>query len=299
MAAFRAKDGVDLFLNLCSIVCFLAELHLAYEKLLPSSLQSLTLFARIFEEDHAKALTQLSSHTPLLEQLTLRGEFHFVDTNPAKSLRLRHLRDVDLTRASMSSCDFQYLCHLLCESPVAKLSIHLKRPLIDELHSAPPLFPFLRHLIFCGDPVIAHDFLDKLTSTSLLEFCIEHDDSITRLGAYKSLLGLLHERFSHSLKSLHLNFGRYQKDVHLHDFIMNTLMALKPLVKAGLEELRYSMPIIISTLPEELQNALDPSSWPETTAFSFSMHAQRLSDQEPEQDMMFWALILNAFNKAR
>ena len=291
MAAFRGREGANLFPNLRSIVCFLAELHLANVKLLPPSLQSLTLFARIFEEGHAKALTQLSSHTPLLEQLILRGEFHFVDTNPAKSLHLRHLRDVDLTQSSMSSCDFQYLCHLLCESPVAKLSIHLKQPLIDELHSAPPLFPFLRHLMFCGDPDIAHGFLKKLTSTNLLEFCIEHNNNITRLGAYKSLLGLLHERFSHSLKSLHLNFGRHQKDVHLYDFMTNTLMALRPLVEAGLEDLRYSMPIIISTLPEELQNALDPSFWPETTAFSFSTHAQRLCDQEPEQDMMFWALI--------
>lgn len=288
LAALRARDGVDLFPNLRSIIYFFADVHLADETLLPSSLQFLTFFAWMFEPGHRKALTQLSTHTPFLERLTLRGVFHFIDTNPATPLHLRYLHEVDLTRASMSSCDFQYLCRLLCESPIKKLSIHLNEPLIDELHSAPPLFPYLRHLLFCGNPLIAHAFLGKLTSTSLLDFCIEHEDTIIQLCTYKALLDLLHRRFSSSLKALHLNFGRHQKDVHLYHFIAHTLMALRPLVEAGLKELRYSMPIIVSTLPEELQKALDPSSWPKTTAFLFSVHAERLSDQEMDRDLIFW-----------
>ncbi|KAL4082131.1 hypothetical protein V8B97DRAFT_2020593 [Scleroderma yunnanense] len=295
LAALRARSGADLFPNLRSITCFLAEPGLADEKLLPLSLKSLELFAWAFEDDiegHRKALVQLSSHTPHLERLTLRGVFHFVDMNPPKPLRLKHLREVVLTRVLMSSCDFQYLCHLLCASPVAELSICLREPLIDESHSAPPLFPFLRRFVFCGNPVIAHGFLERLASTTLLGFSIEHEDCVAQLGMYKSLLGLLHKRFSNSLKSLHLNFGRCQKDVHVYDFLANTLMALRPLVGAGLEELRYSMSTITSTLPEELQQSLDPSSWPGRTEFSFSTCTPRLSDRVPEQDMIFWALIL-------
>jgi len=84
----------------------------------------------------------------------------------------------------MSSYDFQYLCHLFGESLVAKLSIHLKESLINELHSGPPLFPFLHHLMFCGRA-------RHLRANHEYDFYIEHEDGIIWLGVYRSLLGLL------------------------------------------------------------------------------------------------------------
>ena len=297
LAALRARGGVDLFPNLRSVVCFLSEPGLGKEKLLPSSLQSLTSFAMGYiqdEEGHTNTLVQLASHAPLLEQLSLRGLFRSLVTGPVQPLRLAYLREVDLTRASISHRNFQYLCGVLCEAPIMELSIHLKQPLV-EWPSLPPIFPVLRRLTFCGDPLIAHDFLERLPNSTLVEFIIEHEDSMIQLGAYESLLGFLNEQFSDSLHSVHLNFGRQPVEVPHHYFIAHTLMALIPLVEGGLEELRYSMPVMVESLPEELQRVLDPSMWPTLRVFSFSTRSPRCSDRELEERMKIWGPMLTSF----
>lgn len=297
LAALRAGDGLDLFPNLHSLLCFLSEPGVHDKKLLPSNLRSLTSFAGNYGLDadgHTNTLVQLASHTPFLEQFRLRGVFHFPVTEQIQPLRLAYLQEVDLTRASISYRDFQYLCGVLCESPVATLSIHLRKPLA-EWQSVLPVFPVLRRLIFCGDPTIANDFLERLPKSTLADFTIEHEDCRMELSTYESLLDLLNKRFSASLKSIHLNFGRQPMDVRGHYFIARTLMALVPLVEAGLEELRYSLPIVVSSLPKELQRALDPSSWPTLRVFSFSTHSQRLSHRELEEESLMFRGIHNPF----
>ena len=294
MTALRARDGFDLFPNLRSILCFLSEPGLHNKKLLPSNLRSLTSFVGNYGLDagcHTNTLVQLASHTPFLEQLRLRGVFHFPITEQIRPLRLAYLQEVDLTRASISYRDFQYLCGVLCESPVATLSIHLRKPLA-EWESAFPVFPVLRRLIFCGDPTMVQDFLGRLPRSTLADLTIEHEDCRIELNThvYESLLDLLNERFSASLKSIHLNFGRQPMDVYRHYFIARTLMALCPLVEVGLEELRYSMSIVMSSLPKELQRALDPSCWPTLRVFSFSTQTQTLYHRELEESMVLWGI---------
>ncbi|KIM64339.1 hypothetical protein SCLCIDRAFT_646729 [Scleroderma citrinum Foug A] len=297
LAALRSGCGVDLFPNLRFITCFLPEPGFGKEKLLPPNLQSLTLFATgcdMEAEGHTNTLVQLASRTPLLEQLSLRGPFSFPVTNHVQPLRLACLREVDLSRTFMSYRAFQCLCGLLCESPIAELRMYLGQPLA-EWQSVPPIFPILRRLAFCGDPIIAHDFLGRLSKPTLSEFTIEHRDCRIELNAYESLLGLLNERFSASLKSIHLNFERQPMDVRGHHFIARTLLALIPLVEAGLEELRYSIPIAASSLPKGLKTALDPSSWPELRVFSFSTHSQTLYDRELEESMLFLGFMFQSY----
>ena len=225
-------------------------------------------------DGHTNTLIQLASHTPFLEQLHLRGVFHFPVIDQIQPLRLAHLREVDLTRATISHSDFQYLCRVLCESPVATLSTHLRKPLV-EWESTLSVFPVLRRLVFCGDPIIAYDFLERLPKSTLADFAIEHEECKAKLNAYESLLDLLHERFSDSLKFIHLDIG--YPPTHACKFLARTLVALIPLVEAGIEELRYTMYIDKSALPEVLQRALDPSWWPTLRVFSFSKQSQRLS----------------------
>ena len=101
LAALRARCGVDLFPNLRSITCFLSEPGSGKEKLLPSNLGSLTLFATGCEtkgEGHTTILVQLASNTPLLEQLSLRGPFRrLLVTDHIQSSRLACLREVELS----------------------------------------------------------------------------------------------------------------------------------------------------------------------------------------------------------
>jgi len=243
-------------------------------------------------DGHTNTLIQMASHTPFLEQLHLRGVFHFPVTEQIQPLRLACLREVDLTRASISYRDFQYLCKVLCESPVATLSVHLRKPLA-EWKSALPVFPVLRRLVFCGDPTIAHDFLERLSKSTLADFTIEHEDCMAELNAYGSLLDLLHKRFSDSLKSVHLNIG--DPPTNAHHFLAYTLVALIPLVEAGVEELRYTMYIDVLALPEMLQQALDPCLWPTLRVFSFSTQSQRLSRRQLEESRRIWAPFFQQF----
>ncbi|KAL4062755.1 hypothetical protein V8B97DRAFT_1877509 [Scleroderma yunnanense] len=300
LAALRARDGVDLFPNLRSIVCFLSEPGLRDEKLLPSSLRSLTSFVMGYEvevEGHTNTLLQLA-HTPLLEQFNLRGLFRSLVTDHVQPLKLAYLREVDLTRAFISSRDFQCLCAVLCESPITVLSIHLRHPLVDW-RPALSVFPSLRQLTFCGDPSIAQSFLERLPKSTLADFTIEHEDVGVYLSPYESLLGVLHEKFANSLKSIYLNFGQQPMDIHPHYFLLRSLVALCPLVDAGLEELRYSMPLHMPTLPEELRPVLDPSSWPKLRVFSFSTKSPRLSHRDLEETMRHWAPIFASFQPVR
>ena len=288
LAALRARDGFDLFPNLRSVLCFLSEPGLHDKKLLPSNLRSLTSFTRNYGmnvDGHTNTLVQVASHTPFLEQLHLRGVFHFPVTEQIQPLRLAYLREVDLTRASISYRDFQYLCGVLCESPVAILTIHLRKPLA-EWKSALPVFPALRRLTFCGDPTIAHNFLERLPKSTLADFTIEHEDCMAEPNAYGSLLDLLHERFSDSLKSMHLDIG--DPPIDAHNFLAYTLAGFIPLVRSGVEELRYTMYIDVSALPEVLQRALDPSWWPTLRVFSFSRQSQRLSRRQLEERKKLW-----------
>lgn len=292
LAALRASCGVDLFPNLRSITCCLPEPGLGKEKLMfPSNLQSLALFATGCEmgaDGHTNTLVQLTSNTPLLEQLSLRGPFCFLATDHVQPLRLACLREVDLTRICLSSRDFQRLCRLLCESPITELRVYLKQPLV-EWQSVPPIFPILRRLAFCGNPVIAHDFLGRLSKSPLTEFTIEHRDCKITLNAYESLLGLLNEHFSASLKSIHLSFGRQPiLGVPKRYFIAHTLMALVPLVEAGLEELRYSMPMrgFPRNLRKKLRKTREFSSFWTLRVFSFSTHSQTLYDRELEEYLL-------------
>ncbi|KAL4066886.1 hypothetical protein J3A83DRAFT_4260391 [Scleroderma citrinum] len=301
LAALRARGGVDLLPNLCSIICFLSDPGLGKEKLLPSSLRVLTSFVTGYSADlegHTNTLLQLA-HTPLLERFNLRGFnlhelFRSLVVDHIQPLKLAYLREVDLTRASISSHDFQFLCVALCESPVTTLSIHLKHPFLDW-QPVLPVFPVLHRLTFCGDPSIARDFLERLSGSTLADFTIEHEDSRICLSAYESLLGLLHERFSDSLESVHLNFGRHPIDVLATHFLLCTLVALLPLVKAGLKELRYSMPVYLPSLPEEIRQALEPSSWPTLRVFSFSTQSPRLSHRDLEENLMLRGPAIQSF----
>jgi len=156
--------------------------------------------------------------------------------------------------------------------------MYLKQPLV-EWQSVPPTFPNLRRLAFCGDPIIAHDFLGRLSKLALVELTIEHGGYMIELNAYESLLDTLSERFSASLKSIRLIFKEQSIDVRRTYFIARTLMALVPLVEAGLEELRYSMDMMVG-LPKKLRKKLrrgrDLSSLWTLRVFSFSTQTQTL-----------------------
>ncbi|KAH7884317.1 hypothetical protein F5I97DRAFT_1439195 [Phlebopus sp. FC_14] len=295
LAAVRARGGSDLFPNLQYLVCFLAEPGLGQEKLLPSTLRSLTLFSWVTPsndvDDFAVVLSQMARHTPSLEHLTLENSMSFHQEQTLHPIPFTRLRTLDLTRLTQSSQDFTQLCHVLSDTPVTQLSVHIRnRGLDDDWNPTQPAFPALQSLTFCGDPLLATKFLERLATTTLREFIIEHEDVLIRVEAYECLLKLLHSKFRASLTSLYLNLGRGPISVQSSEFLFRTLKAVLPIVEEGLEELRYSLCACVPSLPEPLQEALKPSAWPTLKVFEFTTQSKRLSDRLLQESMEMYTL---------
>ncbi|KAG0702404.1 hypothetical protein DFH29DRAFT_921454 [Suillus ampliporus] len=263
----RIRSETTLFPLLRSLSLQLVEPLDMQGHLFSDSLRSLKMSGPAYvhcKDDRVQiAIAQVARDAPLLEYLHVEDFAYSVVQSSLPPLHFAHLRAVEI------SAFFDYnllksLCHILSEAPVTQLKLELPA-LPDKDWSIPsPVFPSLRSLRICGNPVSAENFIFHLASKGIHELSIHHTRGPASAADCRRLLSLVAEKYGNTLQTLSLALSQLPTPNYPYDLSQAVLDALRTLAPSlnRLETLHLSLPHNRYIHLQEPELTFEPPIWP-------------------------------------